>query len=104
MKKITCIISLIFALLLLTDFLFGKYLLKLTPKKINPTIKHNIYDHDLKRNFRAHLEWIPGRKYTFCTDDNSFRTFCDELNLDQKNFDIAFIGDSFTEGVGFGLS
>ncbi|MDC3030306.1 hypothetical protein OA178_00840 [Candidatus Pelagibacter sp.] len=104
MKKISYIISLTFIILLLTDFLFGEYLLKFTPKKIDPTINHQVYDHDLKRNFRANLEWSPDKKYSFCTDANSFRTFCENINSNQKNFDIAFIGDSFTEGVGLEYS
>ena len=82
------------------DFFFGSYLLKLTPKKINPTTNHNVYDHDLKKNFTATFEWAPGETYFFCTDDNSFRNFCDFKEKNIKDFDIAFIGDSFTEGVG----
>ena len=87
-------------LVLLIDFLFGSYLLKLTPKKINPTVNHNVYDHDLKKNFKTTFEWAPGETYNFCTDNNSFRTFCDHEKSIKKEFDIAFIGDSFTEGVG----
>ncbi len=85
---------------MITDYLFGKHLLKFTPKKISPSTNHKIYDHDLKKNFRGILEWSPGKTYTFCTDKNSFRTFCDSTDLNGKEFDIAFIGDSFTEGVG----
>ena len=87
-------------LLLAVDFFFGTYLLKLTPKKINPTKNHNIYDHDLKQNFKAIFEWAPGETYFFCTDKNSFRTFCNDQENNSKEYDIAFIGDSFTEGVG----
>ena len=100
MRKIFIIFFLTLATLLITDYLFGKYLLKLTPKKINPSINHKIYDHDLKKNFKGILEWSPGKTYTFCTDKNSFRTFCDSTDLNGKEFDIAFIGDSFTLGVG----
>tara|TARA_B100000963_G_scaffold349957_1_gene359600 strand:- start:132 stop:1169 length:1038 start_codon:yes stop_codon:yes gene_type:complete len=100
MKKIFSVIgiSLIFALV--TDLLFGSYLLKFTPKKIDHTTSHNFYDHDLKKSFRGNLEWSPGKSYLFCSNKNSFRTFCDKMDFDSKEFDIAFIGDSFTEGVG----
>lgn len=89
-----------FFLALFIDALIGSYLLKFTSKKINPSINHNIYDHDLKKNFKESLEWVPGKNYMFCTDQNSFRNFCDKTNFKIKEFDIAFIGDSFTEGVG----
>ena len=100
MRKISKIFFITFALILLTDFTFGTFLLKFTPKKIDPTVSHNIFDHNLKKKFKANLEWAPGKTYIHCTDKNSFRTFCDKMDSDSKEFDIAFIGDSFTEGVG----
>lgn len=84
----------------ITDFLVGPYLIKLVSKKINHTTNHKVYDHDLKKNFKESLEWVPGKKYLFCTDQNSFRTSCDKINSKNKKFDLVFIGDSFTEGVG----
>ena len=100
MKKIILIFSITLLLILLTDFLIGSFLLKLTPKKIDQTINHNIFDHNLKKSFKANLEWAPGETYPYCTDKNSFRTFCNKMDSETKEFDIAFIGDSFTEGVG----
>ena len=100
MKKILFVISISLVFALLTDFLFGSYLLKFTPKKIDQTTSHSIYDHDLKKNFRGNLEWSPGETYLFCSNKNSFRTFCNKMDFESKEFDIAFIGDSFTEGVG----
>ena len=100
MKKILSVIGISLILVLLTDLLFGSYLLKFTPKKIDHTTSHNVYDHDLKKSFRANLEWSTGETYLFCSNKNSFRTFCNKMDLESKEFDIAFIGDSFTEGVG----
>ena len=100
MKKILSVIGISLALALLTDLLFGSYLLKFTPKKIDHTTSHNVYDHDLKKSFRANLQWSPGETYLFCSNRNSFRTSCDKIDFELKEFDIAFIGDSFTEGVG----
>ena len=100
MKKIFSVVGISLIFILLTDLLFGSYLLRFTPKKIDHTIGHNIYDHDLKKSFRANLEWAPGETYLFCSNKNSFRTFCDKMDFESKEFDIAFIGDSFTEGVG----
>ena len=99
MKKTFSVIGISLVSVLLIDLLFGSYLLKLTPKKIDHTINHNIYDHDLKRKFKGNLEWSPGETYLFCSNKNSFRTFCDKMDSESKEFDIAFIGDSFTEGV-----
>ncbi len=100
MKKISFILLITFALILCVDFLLGSFLLKFTPKKINHTIGHSVFDHNLKKNFKANLEWAPGKTYLFCSDNNSFRTFCNNMASDSKDFDIGFIGDSFTEGVG----
>ena len=100
MKKILSVIGISLALALLTDLLFGSYLLKFTPKKIDHTTSHNVYDHDLKKSFSANLQWSPGETYLFCSNRNSFRTSCDKIDFELKEFDIAFIGDSFTEGVG----
>ena len=100
MRKILKIFSITFVLVLLTDFILGSYLLKFTPKKIDPTVSHDIFDHNLKKSFKANLEWGPEKTYLHCTDKNSFRTFCNKMSSNAREFDIAFIGDSFTEGVG----
>ena len=36
--------------------------------------------------------------YTFCTNSYGFRSKCN--SVEHKKYDVAFIGDSFTEGVG----
>ena len=100
MPKILKIVSITFVMVLLTDFILGSYLLKFTPKKIDPTVSHDIFDHNLKKSFKANLEWGPEKTYLHCTDKNSFRTFCNKMSSNAREFDIAFIGDSFTEGVG----
>lgn len=100
MKKYLFIISISLILVLIIDFFVGSKLLMLVTKKIDHTTSHTIFDHNLKKGFKNNLEWETGKKYTFCTDQNSFRTFCNNIKTDTKQFDIAFIGDSFTEGVG----
>jgi hypothetical protein len=62
-------------------------------------VQHPVYHHGLKKNEREIGQW--GREtYELCTDDNGFKTSCNASNKSVKSFDIAFIGDSFTEGVG----
>lgn len=57
-----------------------------------------VYHHDLAKNFKGKDVWGYLR-YDLCTDENGFKTSCIGVK-EVKNFDIAFIGDSFTEGIG----
>ena len=100
LKKIFIIFGITIFLILVTDYLFGQYILKFTTKKVNTSQNHSVYDHDLKKNLKVSLEWVPGKNYLLCTDQNSFRNFCDRIESREREFDIAFIGDSFTEGIG----
>ena len=59
-------------------------------------IPHKIFHHTFAPNQAFKDHW--GHEFKICTDDNGFRIKCDGNSY--KNFDIAFIGDSFTEGVG----
>jgi len=109
------IIAISVALLLLIDFSIGSFLIpcsevahlevarcKNTNTNTNANslrVQHPVYHHDLKKNGREISQW--GREtYELCTDENGFKTSCNSSNKSVKNFDIAFIGDSFTEGVG----
>ena len=107
------IIAISVALLLLIDFSIGSFLIpcsevahlevarcKNTNTNANSLrVQHPVYHHDLKKNGREIGQW--GREtYELCTDENGFKTSCNSSNKSVKNFDIAFIGDSFTEGVG----
>ena len=86
--------------ILIIDFIFGKKILNIISPNITQYYDHKIYHHDLKKNINIENEWEPGKKYNTCTDSNGFRISCNSKELNNKNFDIAFIGDSFTEGVG----
>ncbi len=61
-------------------------------------ITHDIYHHTLQSSFNGWGKWL--KKYKVCTDTNGFKVSCDETLRRQKHFDIGFIGDSFTEGIG----
>jgi lysophospholipase L1-like esterase len=62
-------------------------------------VKHDVYHHTLKSNFNGYGVW--GRKsYRICTDEHGFKISCYQKEPSGTQFDIAFIGDSFTEGVG----
>ena len=62
-------------------------------------ISHPIYHHDLKPNSRGIGYWGTWT-YPVCTDGSGFKSGCDRIGVKQKSFDVAFIGDSFTEGIG----
>jgi lysophospholipase L1-like esterase len=62
-------------------------------------VKHDVYHHTLKSNFNGYGLW--GRKsYRICTDEHGFKISCYQKEPSGTQFDIAFIGDSFTEAVG----
>jgi hypothetical protein len=86
------------------DLLFG---VALTEKFLIPgevmerryRIKEPVYHHGLAPNFDGLGRWGP-IVHRLCTDTHGFKTDCDKKPGPEKHFDIAFIGDSFTEGVG----
>ena len=99
------IILITFVFTLIIDFFFGKKILELTDKFWIKTefygkikrINHDIYHHGLKANVKMkNVKGFNGN-YTFCTDNHGFRYKCNHP-IRGKNFDYAFMGDSFTEG------
>jgi len=100
--KITLITILIFVIL---DFLIGKNFYKKFIRKsfvdvdTSFLIQDNINDHKLIKNYKTNSAGWGKRRYTLCTDNNGFRSSCDN-KYKGKKFDIGIIGDSFTEAVG----
>ena len=100
------IFFIIIILFLFLDATLGKYIFKkyiaddLVDIDVRELSKRDdTYDHTLTKNFNGIMGW--GKKrYKFCTDNNGFRVNCKKTEKDLKNFDIGFIGDSFTEGTG----
>ena len=62
-------------------------------------VRHDVYHHTLLPSFNGFGNWDT-QPYRICTDGSGFKSDCDEVLETQKSFDIAFIGDSFTEAVG----
>lgn len=96
----TLVISLV--LLLAIDYLVGERLLgaidnQSYEKKYR--ISHPIYHHTLAPNYDGRGAWGDG-SYRVCTDASGFKSACGVPATDSKQFDLAFIGDSFTEGIG----
>ena len=99
-----CFMIIIFFIIL--DSTVGKYVYKKYVREqlldINPNFSKidEIYDHKFPKNFNAIGGW-GNLRYKLCTDNNGFRTACNKKEKSIKKFDIAFIGDSFTEGLGY---
>jgi hypothetical protein len=91
-------------LLLLIDFFAGASILKLAPlSSSNDTekalrVKHPIYHHTLAPNYRGFSHW-GGDRYRVCTNNDGLKSHCNHI-INDKEYDIAFLGDSFTEGIG----
>lgn len=78
------------------DYFFGYFFEKKNPEK-EYRVFHPIYHHALKPNFNSDKAKYLDITYEICTDSRGFRFDCESKEL--KKYDVAFIGDSFTEGV-----
>jgi lysophospholipase L1-like esterase len=91
-----------FIIFVLIDFFAGSSLLayaKNEGKKDPFRIPNAPYHHALQANYAGPAYWGPF-DYWVCTNASAMKSPCSDKNSTEKNFDIAFIGDSFTEGVG----
>lgn len=88
-------------LLLLIDFFAGEKILNLIVSDPEKKFRKSssIYHHDLKKNINQSSKW-GDYIYRICTDDSGFKIRCLSKDDATKEFDIGFIGDSFTEGIG----
>ena len=109
--KTTSIIFSITAFLFLSvDYSLTALNLYPDPKEKEPTnvtfegkklrVSHEIFHHGFSPNYQGMQAWS-NYSYEVCTDQHSFKTSCAVFSNDtEKYFDIAFIGDSFTEALG----
>ena len=94
--KLVCIWILI---ILGFDFFLGSLLLDNFYHIPNEArIRNEVFHHTLKENVNVKDYW-GSFAYDLCTNQFGFKNNCDDLYYG-NDFDIAFIGDSFTEGVG----
>ena len=61
-------------------------------------IRNDVFGHTLKANFEGYGWWH--EKYKICTNIYGAKSDCDKINNLDTKYDIVFLGDSFTEGVG----
>ena len=102
-KESLIILALSIALLLLVDNFLGYAILKHVPINSRNNaergikIRHPVYHHTLSANYDG-----LGRnqsEYRFCTNSDGLKSKCGAVS-DNKEIDIGFLGDSFTEGLG----
>jgi hypothetical protein len=86
----------------IVDFFAGNVLLSMARKegkKDTFRTSHPRYHHTLQPSYAGPAYWGPF-SYKVCTNASGMKSDCGDTSLAEKHFDIAFIGDSFTEGVG----
>lgn len=86
------------SLTLILDIFYGRFLIGKTSEK-KYRVPHPIYHHTFKPNYSTNKAVWNDKWYTLCTDSRGFKYDCKSTEL--KKYDIAFIGDSFIEGVGY---
>lgn len=99
LAELLAISALTLGLFLLLDFFGGSWLLSKMKSTDAFRTRHPIYHHTLKPNFDG-LGYWGSWSYRVCTDGEGFKTQCESRPPVSKTFDVAFLGDSFTEGVG----
>jgi len=104
-KSTLIILFITFSISLVIDFFFGKLILNKFDYYFSKTdfyerlirIDHKFYHHTLKENVKYYKATSFNKYYTLCTDNHGFKYKCGAKR--SKNFDVAFLGDSFVEGV-----
>lgn len=81
------------------DFLFGAKILSIIRKSEPFRIQHSTFHHTLKPNYDGIGRWGDWT-YKMCTNLHGFKDKCNAPINESKSFDVAFMGDSFTEGIG----
>ena len=88
-------------LFLITDFFFGeKFLKKVGIIYLEELIRvpNNEYGYSFQKNINTNFAVWGNNYYKLCTDNRGFKYNCKDKY--QSEYEIAFIGDSFTEGIG----
>ena len=90
------------ALFFVVDVALGDRILrqmKVAARQDSFRIENDFYHHTLAQNFNG-LGFWGDNSYPVCTNAYGMKTSCYDARREEKVFDIGFIGDSFTEGIG----
>ena len=100
LKNITKIFLITLFLFFSTDFFFGERILKkfrIIYLEELLKVSNDDYGYSFKSNINTNFAVWGNTYYKLCTDSRGFKFNCKDKEL--KNYEIAFIGDSFTEGI-----
>ena len=95
-------------LFLIIDFFFGRFLIKKYSSIIKENLfyqkKYRVYDPIFHHSFAPSIgdtitQWGAKLRHNICTNEYGFISQCGAKK--EEFYDIIFIGDSFTEGVGY---
>ena len=95
-------------LFLIIDFFFGRFLIKKYSSIIKENLfyqkKYRVYDPIFHHSFAPSIgdtitQWGDKLRHNICTNEYGFISQCGAKK--EEFYDIIFIGDSFTEGVGY---
>jgi hypothetical protein len=91
-------------LFLLLDFVAGAAILgqlsQLRDLDARFRVGHDVYHHTLRPNYDGPAAWGSHTTHRLCTNEYGFKIPCAQHGPAPKSYDMAFIGDSYTEGVG----
>ena len=98
--------TIIFILFITLDFIYSFYVRQsfIIPDFLGGNerilrIENTIFHNTFAPSIDIQLKW-GSKNYRTCTDPSGFKSKCINLNNMRTHFDVAFIGDSFTEAIG----
>lgn len=98
------IVAFTLVLFLVVDFLAGAWILaqlsQLRDLDSRFRMSHPVYHHTLRPLYDGPAAWGNHPPHRLCTDEHGFKSPCDRKGPSPRSYDIAFLGDSYTEGVG----
>jgi len=88
-------------LFLSSDYFFGAKLFNFDPVNLNQDfrLQHKIFSHTLKPDYEGTAAW-GNQLYKVCTNSLGFKSYCGDTSKLNTEYDLVFIGDSFTEAIG----
>lgn len=101
LKHSAIIIFITLFIFIAIDFLFGKKIsnyLEITNVENIYRISNKHYNHGFKNNYKTNKARWGSILYKFCSDNRGFKYNC--IDKEENTYDYAFMGDSFTEGIG----
>ena len=106
LRQLGVIACISIGLTLLLDIMIGSSILSLISGSSEKyyRIRHHVYHHTLRENVDTDKALWGSTYYRVCTNRFGFKSRCGIQDRNPGKYDIGFIGDSFTEGIGMPYS